>query len=176
MPSSSAPCLLKFPIDLLLPVEPGVLQRDRNTFGALLFNMFECAHFPSLIKIDWRSEGALLKLNQAMQTLSHELMLLKEQSAEISCLRRNGAEKLIASTVKNIVKPLSWFFTHWKCLSKENEQSRQRKWRTLFNAGLHKFQLIFQEMAGRNFTSFCLFNYSLEIFLVWLNSRILLLH
>lgn len=78
MPSSSAPCLLKFPIDLLLPVEPEVPQWDRNTFGALLFNMFECAHFPSLIKIDWRSEGALLKLNQAMQTLSHELTLLKE--------------------------------------------------------------------------------------------------
>lgn len=110
MPSSSAPCLLKFPVDLL-PVEPGVLQQDRNTFGALLFNMFECAHFPSLIQIDCKSEGALLKL-KADKADTAPCTQVAKRTMCISCLRRNGAEKLIASTVKNIIKPSSWLFSH----------------------------------------------------------------
>lgn len=143
--------------------------------GHLSSIWLECAHCTSLIKLIVEVKAHYLNWKQARQTLACALTLLKEQSAAIFCLKRNRAEKLIASTVKNIIKPSSWLFSRWKYLGKENEQSQQRKL-GLFNAVLHKFQLIFQEMAGRNFTSFCLFNYSLEIFLVWLDSRILLLH
>lgn len=113
MPSSSAPCLLKFPVDLL-PVEPGVLQQDRNTFGALLFNMFECAHFPSLIQIDCKSEGALLKLKAdkadtapctqvAKRTICSHFLLKEEWGREINCKyseKHHKALKLAFFTLK----------------------------------------------------------------------------
>lgn len=59
--ASSAPCLLKFPLDLLLSVEPAVLQRGRNTLGPLSFQHVLCVHLALLIAIDCRSECALHK-------------------------------------------------------------------------------------------------------------------
>lgn len=92
MPASSAPCLLKFPLDLLLLVEPAVLQRDRNTFGPLTFQHDLCVHLALLIIIDCRSECALHSKLKADKEATVPC-IYEEQFVVIVCLRRNGVEK-----------------------------------------------------------------------------------
>lgn len=97
MPASSAPCLLKFPLDLLLSVEPANLQRDRNTIGPLIFQHGLCVHLALLIIIDCRSECALhskLKADKAAtepciyvakRTICSHLLLKEEWCRKINC-------------------------------------------------------------------------------------------
>lgn len=114
MPASSAPCLLKFPLDLLLSVEPAVLQRDRNTFGSLIFQQVLCVHFALLNTIDCRSGCALhgklkaekaatlLCIYAAKRTICSHLLLKEEWCSKMNCKYGEKDYKALESTFSTL--------------------------------------------------------------------------
>lgn len=115
MPASSAPCLLKFPLDFLLSVESAVLQRDRNTFGPLIFQHAFCVSLALLTIIDCRSERALHstltsdkaatvpRMYVAKRTICSHCLLKEEWCRKMNCKYHEKdykALKLTFSTLK----------------------------------------------------------------------------